>query len=442
MKMMAKNPVFCAVIACLVAVSFFAGNARAGERYLLYNVWTFTADKEDPALQRARYDAASEVGFNAMRLSIYWPLLETSLGHFDFTLFDRQIDYAVQKGLKVAISINLQYPNQWPLIDAADLAYDAKGTPHQLSLVSPRALARAAAATREVVRHYAGRYPKGFILFYQVTFTRHAESEYWHSALVDYSAAAQAKYRQWLGGHYGTIQKLNTVWGASYASFNDIKAPAPPDYNTISGLTWYLFRTDVLRDALNMLGDTVHKAAPGVKYGVQWGSVWDSLAPSRATILFPSLCQKAEWVTVDDAPTYNHNFSSDLLRGSVGKGRLLANEIDNPRMATDAVYSGLAVQSFDHGLNLISVANWGDPRTVRDRVSLFRGIAQCFTKGPGPVVGTLEVSALQLLQQGEKPAQQEYQQASNEGSKVLDLVLVDDITPKVFPPDRRRKAKR
>ena len=442
MKMMAKNPVFCAVIACLMAVSFFAVNVRAAERYLLYNVWTFTADREDLAVEKARYDAASEVGFNAMRISIYWPLLERTLGQFDFTLFDRQIDYAVQKGLKVAISVNLQYPKGWPLVDPADLAYDAQGIPHQLSFVSPKAMARAATVTREVVRHYAGRYPKGSILFYQVTFTQHAESEYWHSAMVDYSDAAQAKYRQWLSGRYGTIQKLNTVWGASYASFNDIPAPAPPDYNSISGLAWYLFRTDMLRDALNMLGDTVHKAAPGVKYGVQWGSVWDSLAPTRATILFPSMCQKAEWVTVDDAPTYNHNFSSDLLRGSVGKGRLLANEIDSPRMGTDAVYSGLAVQSFDHGLNLISVANWGDPKTVLERVSLFRGITQYFTKGPGPVVGKLQVSALQLLQQGEKPAQQEYQQKSNEGSKALDLILVDDITPKVFPPDPGRKAKR
>lgn len=436
MRMTARSSVFYVAMACLMAVSVFPVNTRAAERYLLYNVWTFNADKEDPALQKARYDAAREVGFNAIRISIYWPLLETAPGRFDFTLFDRQIDYAVQKGLKVAISVNLQsaqYAARWPLLDAADLAYDAKGVPHQLSLVSPRALARAVAVTRAVVRHYAERYPKGSILFYQVTFTRHAESEYWHSSMVDYSDLAQAKYRQWLAGRYGTIQKLNAVWGASYASFNDISAPAPPDYSSISGLAWYLFRTDVLRDALNMLADTVHSADRAAKYGVQWGSVWDSLSPFRATILFPSLCQKAEWVTVDDAPTYNHPFSSDLLRGSVGKGRLLANEIDNPRMATDAVYSGLAVQSFDHGLHLISVANWGDPKMVLQRASLFRGITEYFTKKPGPVAGKLKVSALQLLQRGEKPAQQEYQQMSNGGSKVLDLILVDDITPKVFP---------
>lgn len=196
-------------------------------------------------------------------------------------------------------------------------------------------------------------------------------------------------------------------------------------------MAWYVFRTKTLKKTIDDLAAIVHRA--GLAYGVQFGSVWDGIAPKRGTILFPLLCEKADWVTIDDAPGFDHCFSSDLLRGSLGAKRL-ANEIDGPGLADDATYLGLGRQSFEHGFNLVSVANWPS-EPMRQRAGLWKPLVKMLEMRVQrtPATAEMKVSALELLRHGPAASIARYRQANPDGKRILDLLLVDDITPAAFP---------
>ena len=396
-------------------------------RYLLLNAWTFQVDANSRREFQCCIDAAAEQGFNALRLSIAWANLETSPGRYDFALFDQYVDYARVKGMKVALSLHLNH-RAWDKLPPDWLARDSTGRPYQLSFASAGAMAKVQQVLQALAEHYARKCPRD-ILFVQVTFSPCAETEFDFQSGSDHSPAAINAFRKYLARQYGSIQDLNRAWKTNHATFAQVAIPA--DYSDMAGLAWYLFRTKMLKQAIEDLGAIVHRA--GLAYGVQFGSVWDGLASKRGTILFPYLCEKADWITVDDAPTYDHCFSSDLLRGSL-RGKHLANEVDGPGIADDAIYLGLGRESFEHGFDLVSVANWS-AGPLRQRTGLWKPLAQ-MRQAPvqqTPAVTQLKVSALELLRQGPQQAIQRYRQANPDGKKILDLVMIDDITPAVFP---------
>lgn len=294
--------------------------------YLLLNAWTFQVDDNNQREFKRCVDAASDQGFNALRLSVTWSNLEKSPGRYDFEPFDRYVDYALSKGMKIALSMHFGHM-PWDKLPREWLALDSNGQPYQISFSSPGAMAKMQQVLGAFAEHYARKCSKD-ILFVQTTFTKCAETEFDFQSDSDRSPQAIEGFRKYLALKYGPIQDLNRVWKTNYLTFEQVGIPA--NYSDTAGLAWFLFRTQTLKKTIDELAATVHQA--GLAYGVQFGSVWDGVAPKRGTILFPSLCEKPDWVTVDDAPTYDHCFSSDLLRGSLS-GKRLANEIDAPSTA-------------------------------------------------------------------------------------------------------------
>lgn len=414
----------------LVCLPANAVESRSPEpRYLLLNGWTFQVDEINLQEYQRCVDAAAKHGFNATRLSITWSNLEKSPGVYDFKPFDQYVDYALSRGMKIALSLHFGHM-AWDKLPGDWLARNSAGQPHQLSFSSIGANAKMQEVLKALTRHYAAKCPKQ-ILFVQTTFTMCAETEFefQFDASSDSSLASIEGFHQYLAKGYGTIQELNRIWKTSFTTFDQLTIP--PDYHDTAGLAWYLFRTKTIKKTLDDLAAICHQS--GLAYGVQFGSVWDGMAPKRGTILFPYLCEKADWVTIDDAPKYDHCFSTDLVRGSL-KGKRIANEIDGPTSADDTTYIGLGSESFDHGFNLISVANWSSG-TLQQRTELWKPLAKRL-KDPvhrTPATELMKVSALELLRQGAATAIERYRKINPDGKKILDLMLVDDITPFLFP---------
>ena len=381
-----------------------------------------------------RVDQARAAGFNAVRFSFYWPVLETSPGTYSWSKFDSRMDYLVSKGFKVSVNFQAMVIKDQNIVSNSDMMYDASGAlfasePFDQSIIafaSDTALNKTASVFSDIVARYDSRYAPGTILFYQATFAPFGETEYSNVALLDYSSAAKTRFQSWLQQRYGTVGAMNSALGTSFSSFSSVNPPATQDGNC--GLAWFAFRTDMLKRAIDKMADTAHSVNPNIQFGIQFGSVWDRYSAFRGTILFDRLSQKADWVTIDDVPSYPHLFSNDYLRGTL-VAKHIANEIDAPGTAgaTDDKLIQQGKQAFDRGLTAIPVANW----SVSDLTAHKTVIDSLARYLPHPVpaitpMTTLRVSALTLLRNGPDAAFSQYAAASNGGVDIIDAVLVND----------------
>jgi hypothetical protein len=219
---------------------------------------------------------------------------------------------------------------------------------------------------------------------------------------------------------------MNSALGTSFESFSSVNPPATQDGTY--GLAWFAFRTDMLKRAIDKMTDTARAVDRNLQFGIQFGSVWDRHSAFRGTILFDRLAQKADWVTIDDAPSYPHAFSDDYLRGTLIT-KHTANEIDAPGTggATNDILIQQGKQAFDRGLTAVTLANWSvsdltTHRTVIDNLTPYL---------PYPVpaitpMTTIRVSALTLLRNGPDAAFNQYAAASNQRADIIDAVLVND----------------
>ena len=75
------------------------------ERYFIFRVWNFSILTESRF--KAIVDAVVQDGFNAIKVHIPWHHVEKKAGVYDYSAFDPLVRYVTEKGLKVAISLDL-----------------------------------------------------------------------------------------------------------------------------------------------------------------------------------------------------------------------------------------------------------------------------------------------------------------------------------------------
>ena len=418
------------------------------QRYLIFGMWNFEEYIPDYDTFKEVLDAAIDAGCNSVRLHIPWYRLEPEPGRYDFDLYDRQLDYIInEKGLKVGIHIDLTVKTNTgkePVVPVTELQVDSNGKVCDagivsrgrsvISFASEDAMAKAANIMDVAVRRYYEKYPNESILFYQSTFSQYCETEYWLDKLYDYSEPAMIKFRNWLPSNYSSISELNENWGANYTSFDEVEPPK--DFKGNKGLLWYQFRHKMLKAAIDKMADTVHAVDPGLKFCVQFGSTWDKPIDYRGTAAFTDLCEKAQVVWVDDAPTYNFAWSMDLMRASL-PGKEIANEIDGPHHIKDGtgdVYYNQGKISFEHGAKYVSVANWIRVSDIEKYRSIFTRLAEECLPYPVPKGEdkrpVLKVSAYDAFRSGTGKSQRDYNKLSSNGKKWVDVILADDLTNK------------
>ncbi len=154
-------------------------------------------------------------------------------GTYDFSAFDRQLAYARQHGLKLALiqEINPYYTPAWLRAKAkasGQTVVSAAGTPgDQPALTSDLFREAQEELVRKFIAHVRESDTDGTVSCY------HPGAEWWFPMHERYNPAEIGRFRKWLAVRYQTVERLNSAWDAEFPSIED--APAPPLEMMLSG---------------------------------------------------------------------------------------------------------------------------------------------------------------------------------------------------------------
>ncbi len=176
---------------------------------------------------RWKHDAQrmAHYGFSCVRIMEFaWTLVEPEPGNFDFSLFDRAVAVLAEAGLSVIIGTPTATPPHWlselPVFRVSPAGQShGYGSRRNLCYNAPGY----AAASERIVRAVASHYGKDErIIGFQV------DNEIGHEGsdrcVCEHCKAA---WHRWLAERYGTVEKLNKVWGTvfwntTYKSFEQV----------------------------------------------------------------------------------------------------------------------------------------------------------------------------------------------------------------------------
>ena len=185
--------------------------------------WPESMWKDDAARMKA-------LGIDRVRIAEFaWSRIEPSPGEYNWAWLDRAIDVLADAGLKVVMCTPTATPPKW-LIDrhpdilpiGADGRPRAFGSRRHYDFSSPSYFEASQKICTAVAERY-GKHPA--VAFWQT------DNEFGcHNTVVSYSPAALQRFRGWLKHRYGTIDALNTAWGAvfwsmEFRSFDEIDLP-------------------------------------------------------------------------------------------------------------------------------------------------------------------------------------------------------------------------
>ncbi len=169
------------------------------------------------------------VGMNALALHVDWYDIEVTPGRYDFSRLDRLMDMAEQNGMRV-----LLWP--WPELQPDWVRQHVPGSewvaaddykPGQACWDHPEVRAMIDRFIRTVVARYKHR---SGLLAWDVA----AEAGIWVASngpvdkntdarLYCYCPHTMARYRTWLQGKYGTLEKLNETWASYYTDWAEVQ---------------------------------------------------------------------------------------------------------------------------------------------------------------------------------------------------------------------------
>ena len=287
--------------------------------------------------------------------------LEPALGIYDFSVYFQRLDYAVQRGMGIILSIN--FAGRMDGDPASRGSYDAlpaffgvddvmlqrdasgrdqiyAGTPPASGMTKvprfekPAVRAALLDFVTAAVTQFRARYGDA-IRDFGFTFNTTSESEYpLGPGLTDTSPDAARAFDAWLATRYPTPPAVSAAWGRQPAFTDFAQIPildgrppplvgqAPQAY-----LDFAAYREAALASFQHDIRDRIHAA--GGKALAQLGSVWDALSAKRGTFGFGRQIDGFDLVVIDDAPEYDHLFSMDYTRTN-SPGVPFGNEADAP----------------------------------------------------------------------------------------------------------------
>ncbi|MCC6728261.1 MAG: beta-galactosidase [Chthonomonadales bacterium] len=211
---------------------------------------------------------------------------------FDFAALDRQIAFAEQAGLRLALiqELNPVYTPEWLRARAraaGECVRNANGEPGSIPSISSAIFARRQEqVVRATVEHLRQADPRRVVAWY------HPGAEWWFPMGERYHPDDVARFRRWLRARYRSVGRLNASWGAAFPSFDAVPAPAldmmgggrgRTDWATVvaldRGAQHVSWSTPAAIDAAaKPAADTFAAVTPGREYTV---SAWAKLAGVR-----------------------------------------------------------------------------------------------------------------------------------------------------------------
>lgn len=348
-------------LALFCAVAFPAACAQRYYVNSVYNIW-----KPNPWANMRKYrafvDESKARGFDSINMDISWATARSD-GSYDFSLFDKQVSYAISKGMYVWPRLNCSLiRGREPYWFTDDMCMrDINGSIYVHSngripsITHPVVLREMVRFCEAVARHCEQTFkvsPSGVdpIVCMPFGFTPTLEAEYFFDGELDYSHSARDGFAKWVRSAYPSLGDLNDKWGSSYKAWDEVDlAKAHPTAKEL----YFESRLQIL---LDLVGDSVHKASPRMKVGLQTGCIWD--IAKRRTMNITPLLRKMDWLLIADSYRYPHAFSTDYARCSAS-GKPVSNEIDGPGFGGgNEERLTQALRTYAHGGRAVFTSNW------------------------------------------------------------------------------------
>ncbi|KAA0992869.1 beta-galactosidase [Dyadobacter aurulentus] len=482
-------------ISCILSLCFCAFTLSAQQRYFAVSL---VNENDKPALDVI--DDAKSVGCNAIAMTVQWGAIhgkvsrilkqENGSGYNVWKQYDDQIKRALSLNMKVALNIAVSTGDDvtnsssdrygittgdgWKKeermvvanYNGEEAVFQKWGGPIRpnislqfvmTSLAAQSTKDRITSFSREVMERYKYLQQGGNLLYVNLVYTRQGEGEFemgstkYHyeealdmaNALTDYSQPMVAAYRVWLKGKYGNIEALNSVWGRSYSSFNDVnpKKPSNSTFTQPDGTDWFLFRTHTLKETNRIFKEAVKGVNPNVKVISHHGSVYDKLSRARGTLPFKEIGEDLDGIKVNDDIHYDHRFAMDLLRSNL-PGRIYVNEAAYVTGVESVVR--LAEESYTHGAQVVTLFYLENAMKSQEAVNAIKTLTNNWVKGKSvtkPAPSNSDSFALSNMinsdgcytnrdsWSGDCDAYKNWRSAyDNSGGKPVNIYVNDDVT--------------
>jgi beta-galactosidase len=192
----------------------------------------------------------AETGMNVVRMGEgAWSFWEPEEGRYDFALFDRALDLCQKHGLKAIMGTPTYTPPAWlteRYPEVLRATYDGQplrhGSRRHYNYTSPIYWEKCRQIVQALAEHYRDH---GSVIGWQI------DNELNCHVDVSFAESDHQAFRAWCQDRYGTLEKLNQVWGTAfwsqtYTDWDQIWLPRPtPTYqNPTLLLDFYRFTSD------------------------------------------------------------------------------------------------------------------------------------------------------------------------------------------------------
>lgn len=224
----------------------------------------------DASLLEQDLDTIVELGCNVIRIAEFsWHLMEKQEGQYDFSFFDRVIEKAKERNLKVIMGTPTATIPAWLAKKHPDILSEfeggkkrAFGGRHVYCFNSPHMYAYSEKIIRELVEHYKD---EESIVAWQI------DNEIGHEGSdVCYCENCQKAFQTYLSKKFaGDMDALNetygtTFWSQEYNTFDEIPTPSETitTHNPALRQDWERFRSQSIVDFMAFQATLIKEIAP------------------------------------------------------------------------------------------------------------------------------------------------------------------------------------
>ena len=224
----------------------------------------------DTSLMEQDLDTIVELGCNVIRIAEFsWHLMEKQEGQYDFSFFDRVIEKAKERNLKVIMGTPTATIPAWLAKKHPDILSEfeggkkrAFGGRHVYCFNSPHMYAYSEKIIRELVEHYKD---EESIVAWQI------DNEIGHEGSdVCYCENCQKAFQTYLSKKFaGDMNALNetygtTFWSQDYNTFDEIPTPSETitTHNPALRQDWERFRSQSIVDFMAFQATLIKEIAP------------------------------------------------------------------------------------------------------------------------------------------------------------------------------------
>jgi hypothetical protein len=295
-------------------------NGKQDEPIVYFSMWSWQDERQTPEAWSTYLDHVKEWGGNTIITDIPWFAAEPKEGDFSgLATLDPFVQSAVDHDLNMILVLDAgvlrgddhREPTHQPtpdwvfkkFPDAKVQDFDGFNYPI-LSFAHDEAFKLNYKFLSEAVKYYKGKFGDTMLAF-NPNYNNQQETRYSQQGFrwTDYNDVTIGAYQDWLKDEYGSVSKLNQLWGSFYGSFEEIQ-PLRVDTNQSgfdpdirpSFTDWMRFREANLQKAISGSADAIHGA--GGKVFLHFGEVLTKI-DAIFTIPVELLADVADILTVD-----------------------------------------------------------------------------------------------------------------------------------------------